>query len=111
MKTTTKQFRNKDVQAFYDDCTNNLDLVIQRIEWLLDGDYGYDEMMEISTILKIHPRMNVNAVIFQRIAKYEWQLTQAQANRVYNALTTEIQHLLNYAIDGYITESEAYARS
>lgn len=106
MRSTTIFFKNKDMQEFRDDCLERTELVLERIEWLLDGNYGYDEMISITNVLE-RPRMNHNAIIFQAIAKYEWRLNQAQANKVYNTLNQETQDKLNTGITEMLPETEA----
>lgn len=108
LKEVGKVFKNQEVQELNQDMQDNLHIIIERIEWLLDGNYGYDEMIAITRLLERGFRGNINAIIFQAMAKLEYRVTQAQANQVYNNQFTSTQELLNKAITDYIPESEAF---
>lgn len=100
-------FKNENMQELYTYSKQDPELIAERIGWLLDGNYGFDEMEQAENVLR-RPRMNQRAILYQMIAYHEfYQVSQAQANRVYNALTKTEQARLNEFIQMVVDKHKA----
>ena len=98
------QHKREAKQEFYNDLTSSPSLIVERISWLLDGNYGFGHYLICKDWLSRSKRFNVNACLFQSIAALEWQCPQRQANQVYNMLTSEQQKQLNLMITTVIQQ-------
>ena len=83
---------------------NDSDLLIQRIDWLIQGCYGkgsYDVAREVI----MNKRMNRHAWLFQTIAALEFGVKATKARAIWNALNKDTQMTINYDIS--LTLSDA----
>lgn len=79
--------------------------VAERISWLLDGNYGYGEMLLAQQILR-SPRMNRRAALTQMIGALEWMCTENDERLAWKALSKAQQAKLDSEIDRVIEEAE-----
>ena len=78
------QQKKEAKQKFFSDLTSSPSLIVERISWLLDGNYGFGHYLICKDWLTRSKRFNVNARLFQSIAALEYQCPLRQANQVYN---------------------------
>jgi hypothetical protein len=69
------------------------ELISDRINWLLNGTYGYGEMKIAEQAIQLNK--NPNSVLFDLIAHWEWYTSAYYARKVYKNLTKEQQNNLN----------------
>jgi hypothetical protein len=62
------------------------DLVAERVGWLLDGNYGYGQMLMAKRVLGA-PRMNRVAALTQMVAAFEWSSPGAMTREAWKKLT------------------------
>ena len=79
-------------------------LVAERIEWLLDGHYGYGQMVEAKGILG-RTRMNREAALCQLIARYEWMCPAKFAAEAWKSLTDAQKADLSVAVINVINNA------
>lgn len=80
---------------------NSADTVIERIEWLLDGNYGWGAY-ECARETITNTRMNRSAWLGQVIANLEWQCPSNFAREAWNKLDGEKQENITAAINDVI---------
>ena len=78
-------------------------LVVQRIEWMLDGNYGLGAHLICQDIMKNY-RMNRVAALSQMIGGLEWQCSALEARKAYLSLDAAAQDRINAAIQAVIDE-------
>tara|TARA_Y100001938_G_C8004074_1_gene386362 strand:+ start:447 stop:842 length:396 start_codon:yes stop_codon:yes gene_type:complete len=98
------QQKKEAKQKFFSDLTSSPSLIVERISWLLDGNYGFGHYLICKDWLTRSKRFNVNARLFQSIGALEYQCPLRQANQVYNMLTSEQQKQLNLMITTLIQQ-------
>ncbi len=95
----------KDAAAEFDTiCRTDHDLLIQRIQWLIDGCYGkgsYDVAREVIQ----NKRMNRHAWLFQTIAALEFGVKSSKARSIWNALGRDTQDTINYLLSLTISDA------
>lgn len=96
-------FNNPDVQEFYELTASEPSVVVERIKWLLDGNYG-EHLYNMAKDVLNRPRMNHNAWLFNTIGTAEFNCTNAQSSSVYNKLTPTQQQILNTLITSMVTD-------
>lgn len=86
-------------------------LVGERIGWLLDGNYGFEEMMAASRVLGQSARANKVASLTHMIGVLEWQCPPDRAVAEWKKLTKAEKDALDRAVKKEIAgESEAKRR-
>jgi len=80
-------------------------LIAERIGWLIDGHYGFGEMLTAKSIMA-HPRINRRAGLIQLIGVYEWHCPIDFGIQVWKKLTASQKQALNAALDIVIGEAE-----
>ena len=78
-------------------------LVVQRIKWMLDGNYGFGAYLICQDIMKNY-RMNRIAALSQMIGGLEWQCSALEARKAYLSLDAAAQDRINAAIQAVIDE-------
>ncbi len=73
------------------------DLVAERVDWLIDGNYGYGEMMLAKQVVA-SPRMNQVAALTQLTAALEWKCPEDRARSAWKRLTPAQQHRLDQSV-------------
>ena len=81
-------------------------LVVQRIEWMLDGCYGQGAYLICQDIMS-RPRMNRVAALSQMIGGLEWQCSALEARKAYLSLDSAAQDRINAAIQAVIDERDS----
>ena len=82
---------------YQSDMQNNPELVAERIEWLLAGNYGQGPHLIALTILESSDRYNKIAALSQTIAAFEWQCPARFARQAYlNLSPTEQETITNH---------------
>lgn len=81
------------------------DVVAERVGWLLDGNYGYGQMMMAKQVLG-SPRMNRSAALTQMVAAYEWSSPSAMSRAAWKKLTKGQQAALEKAVQAAIRSAE-----
>lgn len=81
-------------------------LIVQRIEWMLDGNYGFGAYLICQDIMS-RPRMNRVAALSQMIGGLEWKCSAVEARKAYLSLDTAAQDRINTAIQAVIDERDA----
>jgi hypothetical protein len=81
------------------------DVLIERIGWLLAGNYGYGSYRKAGDIAR-SPRMNRPAALAQMIAALEWQCPARSAISAWKGLSVAQQKKINGAILRAIKEWE-----
>lgn len=80
--------------------------IAERIAWLLNGDYGYGQMVR-ATEAANNTRMNRVAFLSTEIACYEWRCPYTYAVTEWKKLTKKAQGELAKAIEGVIKDYQA----
>lgn len=95
----------QEARADWQEALKDPALVCERIEWLLDGNYGYGSYEEATTTIH-NKRMNRPAWLGQVIAALEWQCPNNFARQAWNKLTTDEQEnitaMINKVIEKYL---------
>ena len=96
----------KEAQAsFFEAMRDDPALVAERLEWLLNGSYGYGEKMLATQILK-SPRMNRSAALTQMIGAFEWMAPEDMVRAAWKKLSTSEKAALETAVQGAIASAE-----
>lgn len=85
------------------------DIVAERIEWLLEGNYGFGQMKMAQGIAD-SPRMNREAGLTQMIAVYEWNTPRRMAVDAWKKLTSAEKSKLSKAVAKAISNYEKRER-
>jgi hypothetical protein len=80
-------------------CLESLGVLAERIQWLIEGDYGFGAMQAAKRILEAK-RGNRHAQLFQLIAGCEFQVCQRDAIKVWKSLTYDQQILVERTMQG-----------
>ncbi len=81
---------------------NSPELIAERVDWLIDGSYGYVSYYRAKEIIH-NTRMNRTAALGQMIAALEWQCPNAFARGSWNKLTEVQKDAVTTAINDVIT--------
>ena len=96
----------KEAQAsFFEAMRDDPALVAERLEWLLNGSYGYGEKMLATQILK-SPRMNRSAALTQMIGAFEWMAPNDMVIAAWKKLSASEKAALETAVQGAIASAE-----
>lgn len=89
--------RKEAASEWHDAIKNRPHIVAERIDWLLDGNYGYGSMMAAKRVLA-SPRMNIGAWMSTTIAALEWMCPGRMAQAEWKKLSSAEQARLKEAI-------------
>jgi len=92
--------------AFFEAMREHPDLVAERVDWLLGGNYGYGSMLLAKQILD-SPRMNRVAALTQMIGVFEWQSPEVMTRQAWKRLTPGEKSQLAYAVQDSINDALA----
>lgn len=81
-------------------------LVAERVGWLIDGNYGFGEMIKAKQVIA-SPRMNRRAALTQMVGVYEWQCPGDFAVDAWKKLSGSQKSALDAALDVVIEAAEA----
>lgn len=74
------------------------ELVAERINWLLAGNYGYGAMQAAKRILHLGKRANKSAHLTHMIGALEWQCPARLASAAWKKMSTAEKAALNAAV-------------
>jgi hypothetical protein len=93
--------------AFFEAMRDQPEIVGERVGWLLDGNYGYGQMLLAKRVLG-SPRANRVAALTQLIGAYEWQSPEDMSRAAWKKLSagerTKLNSAVQAAIDGALAE-------
>lgn len=98
--------RKEAAANFLDAIRTDPALVAERLGWIIDGNYGYGEMMKAKQVVS-NPRLNREAILVQMVAAYEWMTPGDMARAAWKKLTGKEKQALSAAVDVVITAAEA----
>lgn len=98
--------RKEAASEFFEAMRDRPDIVGERVGWLLDGNYGYGQMVMAKRVLG-SPRMNRSAALTQMVAAYEWSSPGALTRAAWKKLTKGQQAALERAVQGAIKSAES----
>lgn len=98
--------RKEAAAEFLEAMRDHPEIVAERIGWLLDGNYGYGQMLKAKQILG-SPRMNRSAALTHMVAAYEWSTPNAMAIAGWKKLTKGQQVALDKAVLRAIKDAES----
>lgn len=81
------------------------EIVSERIAWILNGSYGYGEMLIARRILG-NPRMNRAAALTQLVASLEWSCPEDFAREAWKQLTKPQQTKLDRCVKAAMKGSD-----
>ena len=90
----------------YREALKTPELVAQRAEWLLAGNYGEGAYLIGLAIIEGSNRNNKVAQLSQVIAGFEWQCPALFARKAYLSLNKEEQGAINSALSAVIDEDD-----
>jgi len=100
--------RKEAAASFFEAMQKLPELIAERIGWLIDGNYGYGEMLMAKRVLG-SPRMNRSAVLVQLIGAFEWQSPGAMTRAAWKKLSRDQQVRLEMEVQAAIRMAEAEA--
>lgn len=105
--------RKENAVEWFDSMKNHPDLIGERIEWLLAGNYGYGAMKEAEKVLAQSSRANKVAALSILIAALEWHTPAREAVAMWKKLSSaekgKLQKAIEAAIKSHIEDKEADA--
>lgn len=100
--------RKEARDEFYRDMKHNPDTVGERVGWLLDGNYGYEEMKSAGRVLAMSKRANKVAQLAHMVGVLEWNCPPAMAVAAWKKLSPPEKDALDRAVKAAMNEdSEA----
>ena len=102
--------RREAAAAYTEALSQYPEVVAERVEWLINGSYGYGAHAAARRILA-DTHSNRAAQLGQLTAALEWLCPNARARTAYNGLTAEQQTDINNKIEAVIAEAEAEKRA
>lgn len=97
--------RKEARESFQEAMATDPALVAERIGWLIDGNYGYGEMLKAKQVVA-HTRMNRKAALTHMVGLYEWQCPGKFAADAWNKLTGAQKQALDAAVNVVIEAAE-----
>jgi hypothetical protein len=91
--------------AFFKAMRDDPGLIAERIGWLLEGNYGYGQMLLAKRILQ-SPRMNRQAALVQMIGVFEWQSPEDMTRSAWKRLSPGEQAALGREVRAAISDAE-----
>jgi hypothetical protein len=95
----------RDARASFLNALRDPEIVGERLTWLINGSYGYGEMLLAKRVLQ-NPRMNRAAALTQLVAAFEWRCPEDFARDAWKQLSKREQTALQRAIDRVIRDAE-----
>jgi hypothetical protein len=97
--------RKEAQAAFHEAMARDPATVAERISWLIDGNYGYGQMMMAKQVVG-SPRMNREAALTQLVAVFEWQCPRNLAVDAWKKLTPAQKKALSEAVAVVVESAE-----
>jgi hypothetical protein len=98
--------RKEAAAGFFEAMRDHPELVAERVGWLLDGNYGYGQMLMAKRVLG-RPRMNRSAALTHMVAAFEWSTPSLMAMAGWKKLTKAQQAALEKAVQAEIRSAES----
>jgi hypothetical protein len=98
--------RQEARKAFGEAMAEDPALVAERVGWLIDGNYGFGEMIKAKQVIA-SPRMNRRAALTQMVGVYEWNCPGDFGVDAWKKLTGGQKAALDAALDVVIEAAEA----
>ena len=95
----------KEAQESFAEALRDPALVAERIGWLIDGNYGYGEMLMAKRVVR-NKRTNREAALTQMVAIFEWQCPARMAVDAWKKLSASEKRTLDDAVKIVIGEAE-----
>ena len=95
----------KEAQKEFGEALKDPALIAERIGWLIDGNYGYGEMLNAKRIIA-SPRMNREAALVHLVAVFEWRCPGRMSIEAWKRLTVAEKKMLSKAVQIVISEAE-----
>jgi hypothetical protein len=80
-------------------------VVAERISWLIDGHYGYGQMVLAKRVVA-NPRLNREAILNQMAGVFEWQCPRVLAQAAWGKLSPAQKKALSAAISVVVADAE-----
>ncbi len=95
----------KEAQAEFLEALKDPALIAERIGWIIDGSYGYGQMVKAKRVVA-SPRMNREAALVHLVAVYEWRCPARMSVDAWKKLTPAEKKMLSKAVQIVISEAE-----
>ena len=95
----------KEAQKEFGEALKDPALIGERIGWLIEGNYGYGEMLNAKRIIA-SPRMNREAALVHLVAVFEWRCPGRMSIEAWKRLTVAEKKMLSKAVQIVISEAE-----
>ena len=97
--------RNEAASEFLD-ALRNPTLVAERIDWIIEGNYGYGAMQAAKRVLGQSARANKIAQLSQMVAALEWRCPPRAAVAAWKKLSAQDKKYLEKEIEDVIRNAE-----
>lgn len=97
--------RKEAASEFFEAMRDRPEVVAERVGWLLDGNYGYGQMLMAKRVLG-SPRMKRSAALTHMVGAFEWSTPGAMAIAGWKKLTKGQQVALEKAVQAAIRSAE-----
>lgn len=91
---------------FARDMADSPELVAERVEWLIDGNYGYGAY-QLADQIRGNKRMNRVAALSQLVGSVEWECSSLEARKAFLSLNPAQQAKINAAIAKVLADKDA----
>jgi len=91
---------------FARDMADSPELVAERVEWLIDGSYGYGAY-QLADQIRGNKRMNRVAALSQLVGSVEWGCSSLEARKAFLSLSRGQQAKINTTIEKVIADKDA----
>lgn len=98
--------RKEAAAEFFEVMRDRPEIIGERIGWLLDGNYGFGEMLLARQVIE-RPRMNREAQLNQLIGVFEWMSPPDRTIAAWKKLTVSEKSMLDKIIGDVIRDYEA----
>lgn len=92
--------------AFHEAMAEDPATVAERVSWLLDGSYGYGQMVMAKEAVAAK-RMNREALLTQMVGVFEWQCPRDMSRAAWTKLTPAQKRALSAAVAVVVRHAEA----
>ena len=92
--------------AFHEAMAEDPATVAERISWMLDGNYGYGQMVMAKEAVAAK-RMNRESLLTQMVGVFEWQCPRDMSRAAWTKLTPAQKRALSAAVAVVIKHAES----
>lgn len=79
-------------------------IIVERMRWMLEGNYGYGAAEAANRVLTLSKKANKKAMLFQMIGRLEWSCPVYYINKAWKEISAEAQVAIKELIDQEIAE-------